>query len=268
MRSSDFDAFSALLSDVWSLKGQALSGGAKAMWFRAMSAYPLEVVQGALDAHLSDPKRGQFLPMPADVVAQIDRLVADDGRPGAEEAWALALRSTDEGDTIVWTAEAAEAMGICSPILNAGDEVGARMAFKEGYTRLVDAARRTRTGPKWSASLGHDPERRDKAIAAAVTAGQLEHSAYAALPAPRGPVHLLEHASQHGIPENARAALLALRDWLTAPSDETSEDFHAKAETQARKAAAAAKVERYTVPVPSTPPVKHWSETDADGELH
>jgi hypothetical protein len=266
MRNSDFDAFSALLSDVWSLKGQALSGGAKAMWFRAMSAYPLEVVQGALDAHLSDPKRGQFLPMPADVVAQIDRIVANDGRPGAEEAWALALRSTDEGDTIVWTAEAAEAMGICAPILSAGDEVGARMAFKEAYTRLVDAARRERRVPKWTPSLGHDPERRDKAIAAAVSAGQLTHNEFAALPAPRGAVALLA-APEQGIPPEALAGLKALREWLTAPRGEQSIDALEKAKTEARRAESAARVATYTVPVPTTPPVRHWSEMDESEPL-
>ena len=240
MRESDFAAFSKLLDDVWGLKGQVLNAGAKAMWFRAVAAYPLEMVQGALDAHLADPKRGSFLPMPADVIAQIDRAIADDGRPGPQEAWALAMRSTDEGDTIVWTDEIAEAFGNCSPILNAGDEVGARMAFLEVYARLVDAARRQRVAPQWSASLGHDPERRDRAIAEAAQRGLIDASRYPSLPAPRGePMMLLGNESQVGIPDSARAALLALREWLTTPAtDEASLDAKAKAETQRRARAA------------------------------
>ncbi len=236
MRESDYGAFSALLADVWSLKGQVLTGGAKAMWFRAMAAYPLGVVQAGLDAHLADPKRGSFLPMPADVIAQIDRAVADDGRPGPQEAWALAMRSTDEGETIVWTAEIAEAFGQALPVLNAGDEVGARMSFLEVYGRLVDAARRARIAPQWDVSLGHDTARRERAIAEAAQRGLIDASRYPALPAPRGEAPmLLANASQIGIPDSARAALLALRDWLTTPAvEESSPDAQAKAETLRR----------------------------------
>lgn len=236
MRESDFAAFSKLLDDVWELKGQGLSAGAKAMWFRALAAHPIDVVRSALGAHIADPKRGAFLPMPADVIAQIDRAIADDGRPGPQEAWALAMRSTDEGETIVWTSEVAEAFGEASSILNAGDEVGARMAFIEVYTRLVDAARRARTAPKWTASLGHDPERRDRAIAEAANRGLIDASQYPQLPAPRGAAPLLlGNASQAGIPDSARAALLALREWLTTPAPaEESDDARAKAETVRR----------------------------------
>lgn len=234
MRETEFRAFSALLDEVWELKGQTLSAGAKAMWFRSMAAYSLDTVRGGLDAHLADPKRGSFLPMPSDVHAQVERAVADDGRPGAEEAWALAMRSTDEADTIIWIAEAAEAMGICRPILSAGDEVGARMAFREAYTRLVDAARRARIAPQWTPSLGHDPGRRDRAIAEAAQRGLLDAGHYPSLPAPRGDMPLLlTGASQSGIPDSARAALLALREWLTTPPPAAeSDDARAKAETQ------------------------------------
>jgi len=255
MRSTDLDAFSTLLDDTWSLKSQTITGGAKAMFFRALAAYPLEVVQGGLSAHLADKKRGQFLPMPADVIAQIDRAIADDGRPGPEEGWALAVRASDEADTIVWTDEIARAYHEALPILNGGDEVGARMAFKEVYVRLVDAARAGRFPPQWTASLGSDPERRDKAIAQGIQAKRLpapdvEPTGHATdmaqLPAPRGEILLLASgASQSSIPDSARAALLALRDWLTAPKDETSEDAQARADTDVRKAAAAAKVAGY-----------------------
>lgn len=270
MQNTDMAQFGTMLDAVCSL----LSRGAyqpsptnTALYFRSLAKFSLAEVRAAFDAHVADPQRGRFVPVPADILAQLEGIAAQDGRPGVEEAWALAMRSTDEGDTIVWTSEVAEAMGICSPILSAGDEVGARMAFKEAYARIIDGARRARIAPQWTPSIGHDPERRESAIAAAVKAGQLSTNEFAALPAPRGHIPLLA-APERGIPAEALAGLKALREWLTAPHDETSEDFHAKAETQARKAAAAAKVERYTVPVPSTPPVKHWSETDADGELH
>lgn len=270
MQNTDMAQFGTMLDAVCSL----LSRGAyqpsptnTALFFRCLGRYSLAEVRAAFDAHVADPQRGRFVPVPADILAQLEGIAAQDGRPGVEEAWALAMRSMDEGDTVVWTAEVAEAVGICQPILNAGDEVGARMAFKEAYTRIIDSARRARSEPQWSASIGQDPERRASSIEAAVIAGRLEHNQFAALPAPREHMALLS-APDRGIPAEALAGLKALREWLTSPREETSEDFHAKAETEARKAASATKVERYTVPVPTTPPVRHWSETDADGELH
>lgn len=245
MRESDFPPFAAMLDDVAGLKREVYTPGQKAMFFRALAEYPLEQVRAGLDAHVKHPKRGQFLPMPADVIAQILEIVADDGRPGAEEAWAIAMRSTDEADTVVWTTEMAEALGIARPVMLAGDEVGARMAFKEAYTRLIEAARRAGRAPAWSPSLGRDPQLRVKALDAAVSRGLLPASSAVQLPAPRGRVALLSSSREESIPEAARAGLLALRDWLTRPKDEISEDAAAKLETEDRQRATAARVDEY-----------------------
>lgn len=264
MVEADLPAFTALLDDVWGLKGQTLNAGAKSVWFRALQAFRLADVRAALGAHIRDPKRGQFLPMPADVIAQLQSFRDDDGRPGAEEAWAIAIRGTDEGETIVWTAETAEAMGVCRPILDGGDEVGARMAFKEAYARLVDEARRAGRAPDWSPSFGHDPERRARALTTAVQRGLLDAARYPMLSAPRAPVALLEHAGGHGIPEHAQRALLALREWLTTPAEIRSTDGDAKEATREAQRETQARVDRYTVPVPTTPPSHHWTDTDEE----
>lgn len=247
MVDSDLPAFRARLDAVSSMlsRGRYVPDAvAGAVFFRALSAYPLPAVLAAFDAHVSDPDRGRFPPLPADIIAKLEQHVADDGRPGPQEAWALAMRSTDEADTIVWTAEIAEAFGHAAPILRAGDEVGARMAFLEIYARLVDAARRARTAPQWAPSLGHDPQRRERAIAEAAQRGLLDAGQYPSLPLPRGDAPLLlTGASQSGIPDSARAALLALREWLTTPLAETdSPDAIAKAETQRLAREAAEKV--------------------------
>lgn len=117
----------------------------------------------------------------ADVLSRID-----DGRPGAEEAWAMV--PLDEWKSVVWTTEMAEAYGICHHMV-ATDKVGARMAFKEAYLRLVAAARDAGRAAVWTPSLGHDPQHRVKVLEAAVEAGRLgiEHAqqAYPALPAPQ-----------------------------------------------------------------------------------
>ena len=65
-----------------------------------------------------------------------------------------------------------------------GDEIGARMAFREVYSRLVEDARRQRMPSSWSTSLGFDLEQRRQAIEDAVAAGRLPQSELLALPEP------------------------------------------------------------------------------------
>lgn len=209
MREADFAPLCAMLDDVWGLKGQPLTGGQKAIFFKALAAHPLDAVRAGLDAHVKDPERGRFLPMPADIIAQILAKVANDGRPGADEAWAIALRAADESDTVVWTAEMAQAWEACRPVMSLGDEVGARMAFRDAYNRLVASARADGIAPAWAASLGFDAERRALAIGAAVQRGLLPAADVAGLlPAPE---------ERSGPPSpRMRALLLELRERIVA----------------------------------------------------
>lgn len=101
-----------------------------------------------------------------DVVSRLD-----DGRPGPEEAWAMLPK--DESTSAVWTEEMSEAFGICLPLLEVGDKVAARMAFKEAYVARVNAARDERRPPNWLASLGHDPRGRDAVLSEAVSLRRL-----------------------------------------------------------------------------------------------
>lgn len=96
-----------------------------------------------------------------DVISRIE-----DGRPGVEEAWAMLPASEDQ--SIVWTEEMAQAWGIASPLLECGDKIGARMAFKESYLRFVTQARDAGKSPKWTPSFGHDRDGWQPAIAEAV----------------------------------------------------------------------------------------------------
>lgn len=102
------------------------------------------------------------------------------GHPGAEEAWAMCPRS--EGQTVVWTEEMSGAFFVALPILDDGDSIGARMAFKETYQRLVQAARDKRAAPVWSISLGHDASGRDVVIQEAHRLGRLGGPITAYLP--------------------------------------------------------------------------------------
>jgi hypothetical protein len=154
------------------------------LWFTILEPYSIEQVRAALSQHMRESK---FPPVPADVVTRLPK--ESDGRPDANEAWAIALRSRDERDTVVWTQECAEAFSIASSVLDGGDEVGARMAFKAAYERLIEKSRAAGAKPQWLMSLGHDPALREAAASDAVRTGRLsiEHARVAvpALAAPQ-----------------------------------------------------------------------------------
>jgi hypothetical protein len=241
MQPSDLAEFTALLDGTCALLSRGSyqpNAASTALFFRAMQAYPLHVVRKGLEAHMADPQRGRFVPVPADVIAQIEGAAAQDGRPDAEEAWAIAVRAADEAETVVWTTEIAQAWGVCQPVFALGDEVGARMAFKSAYARLTSEARNVREPVSWSPTIGHDESRRADALTRAVECGRLP-AAY--LPAPMGPVAgLLELSAVRGIPANVKSRLLEIRQQITPrPDDVPGEDFLAKQRTVELKAEAA-----------------------------
>lgn len=222
MFENDVVPFVRMLGDAWALwpNAKPLNSAQATMFFRAVSAYSLDQLQLAMDAHVKDPARGRFPPTPSDLIAQIEQRVADDGRPGPEEAWSIALQCQDEAATIVWTNEIAEAWGVARVVMQAGDRVGAHMAFKEKYLQLVEHARQLGTAAEWTASLGHDAKERDRAIAHAQALGRLPP------PPPTEQPELLEgpEAEAAGfakimgnpnMPHHVRERLLSLRDRLT-----------------------------------------------------
>lgn len=105
-------------------------------------------------------------PTIAEVVARIP-----DGRPAGDEAWAMCPK--DERDSVVWTSEMAEAFGIARPLLLSGDDVGARMAFRDAYVRILAEARAKGRPVSWVPSLGSDRHGREAAIKAAVEARRI-----------------------------------------------------------------------------------------------
>ena len=241
MRESDFLRFVELLDATCSL----LSRGAykpdatqATMFFRALAAHDLATVRMAFDAHVKDPVRGRFVPLPADIVAQIAGQTETDGRPGAEVAWATAVLGADEQETIVWTAETAAAWAIAKPVFDLGDEVGARMAFKEAYARLVTEARADARLPTWSASVGFDPARRERSLKAAVSAGLLGAPEVAGLLPP-------PDAGAKGMPPAIRERLQALRDRLVSQAGAESFDAAAKRATAEAQDQVAQRVAEY-----------------------
>ena len=118
----------------------------------------------------------------------------DDGRPGADEAWAIALDAQDEACTVVWCSEIQQAFAIARSVLSAGDKIGARMAFRNAYERLVRDARIQRQPAQWSPSLGWDQGQRHAVLTRAVETGMLTSQMIAGLlpsPSSTGPIAAL-----------------------------------------------------------------------------
>lgn len=111
-------------------------------------------------------------PTVAEIIARIQGL---DGRPGAEEAWALAPKG--EHDAAYLNDEIMAAWAIAAELLASGDSlISARMAFKEVYDRRVRQSRDSGQKPKWwlsRASGGDRDSANIRAIEIAAQAGRI-----------------------------------------------------------------------------------------------
>ncbi len=175
MREDDFEEFAQLLTYTFDLLGKTpaakvISDGAMAIFFQVLADYPLALVRTALITHCD---RGTYTPIPKDIIGYITEAANADSRPGAEEAFALALSTRDEQKTVVWTEECAQAWVACKPVLDAAGVISARKTFLEVYERLVAAARKAATPVKWTPSPGLDKDGYQEAVKTATAAGLL-----------------------------------------------------------------------------------------------
>jgi hypothetical protein len=154
------------LSGTAELMGKQLSPVALAMMASDLKEYHPSLISQALQ----NVRKGQKPFGLGAIVAEIESLKPD-GRLGADEAWALYPH--DEATSAVLTNEISEAMQIAQPLLNEGDKVGARMAFKEAYTRIVAKNKNEGIAPKWFPSLGTDKNGREEVLKQAVQLGRL-----------------------------------------------------------------------------------------------
>ena len=168
MDKRDLREFAEVMARVGETYGRDISAGVISVYFSALEQYSLADIRAALTAHARDPEEGRFMPLPAHLIG---KLQAKDGRPTAEEAWAMCPRS--EYESVVWTDEMAQAYGIAAPLLEHGDQVAARKAFIDRYESLVQKARAAGTPVKVSPSFGWDAAGRDAAVQKAVNAGLL-----------------------------------------------------------------------------------------------
>ncbi|WP_176048173.1 hypothetical protein [Burkholderia sp. BCC1644] len=169
MTPNDKQAFKDALDLAHETARQALPSPAvlRVFWSQ-LETFPLDAVLRALSRHVAT---SEFAPTPASILKHLPKM--SDGRPEPDEAWAIAIRSADERETVVWTQEIAEAWAIASPVFD-GDEIGARMAFKAAYARIVDRNRGANQPPQWVVSQGFDAQRRIEVVDQAVRAGRLQ----------------------------------------------------------------------------------------------
>lgn len=206
MRTVDGPEFTALLASVFDAYSKPVPmDGTQALWWNVLAEFDLMSVRNAMGRYVATQPK--FPPTPAEIR---EMLGADkgDARPGADEAWAIALASRDENETVVWTTETAEAFGSCRPVLDIGDEVGARMAFKDAYGRICGAAKLRGVAPVWVASVGFDKSRREAVLQKAASAGLLPAPHVAALLPP--PAEVLKPTEAAA----ARAQLDRIRQML------------------------------------------------------
>lgn len=174
MQTTDKPKFAQLLAEVMAGYGKPL--GDLEVWFRLLAPFEPGVIARVFAAYAIE--RPDHAPVPNSIAARCRLL---DGRPDDNEAWAIALTTRGEEETVVWTEETRDAFLACNPVLASGDEIGARMAFKDAYARLVAEARAMHRPARWVVSEGWDKTRKAVVLAKAQREGLL--------PAP--PAHLM-----------------------------------------------------------------------------
>ena len=162
------DDFFKMLHAVFEVYSSLLTDAAVDIWWAVLKRYPLPDVRRALNEHVANPAGGHFLPRPADIIGHIQ---AQDGRIGAEEAWAALPK--DEAGSVVWSDEMACAFGVALPLIELGDMIAARMAFLERYRAELQSARAAGVSVHWTPSLGHDARGRESVLRAAQAQGRL-----------------------------------------------------------------------------------------------
>jgi hypothetical protein len=218
MRDSDKAKFLKMMQATLAVYDKTATTETVGLWWKLLACYEIEDVEQAFARYLKSAE-GRFSPKPASIIAIIDAM-RPDGRPGADEAWAMI--PMDEYTSAVMTQEMAEALHIAQPLLDAGDKIAARMSFREAYNRIVDANKRNGIKPAWFPSLGQDKESRDTVLAEAVRLGRLSSSHAIGLLPPEKIAPMLQAAGkeqlalEHKVPSAAEsmARIQGLKDLL------------------------------------------------------
>jgi hypothetical protein len=179
----ELQTIKALLNGLAEYYRTTLSANQLRMYAEDLQDMGAEAVGLAIRAIRRNPAQ-KFMPLPAEIRQCLYKTVGD-GRPSADEAWAMIPQ--DEDATVVWCDEMREAYGVCRALISE-DRVAARMAFKAAYEKALVRSREMNAPVRWEVSLGHDKGARDVVVREAVAKGLITtQTAAALLPAPVAP---------------------------------------------------------------------------------
>lgn len=219
MDRDDFDEFAEAYSGAWEFH-KPLTAHSLTTAFRLLSKYPLGIVLASIDAHLSDSRKGQYPPKPADLIDQIEKRNPASQRPGADEAWAMIPK--DEESNAVLTREMIGAFSVAAELIHEGDRVAARMAFKSAYERLCEESALMGRPVEWVISRGHRKDDLQDVLQRAIEQRRITQADaaphFAELEYQRPMVAgLLEGTKGTANEEKAKAALALLKKNLATP---------------------------------------------------
>lgn len=192
MQRSETETLFQALGATAEVMGTEIKPAALMLMVDDLSDYPLDSVMAALKRCRREMSGRLTL------AAIIERVHSADGFAGAEEAWALMSRSED--DTVIITEQMGQAMQVARPLLNEGDSMAARMAFRETYTRIINEAREKRIKPNWFVSLGHDKLGRAQPVADAIRDGKIGIDHAISLMGPDEKAEVLQLTGNHNHP--------------------------------------------------------------------
>ena len=205
------------------IMGREISPASAMMMAKDLGQYPIDVTITALVNLRRDAKARFSI---GAIIEQIEKLNPD-GRPTPDEAWAMMPRS--ESESVVMSEEMAEADRYAQPLRDRKDQVAARRAFIDAYSRIVEKNKLAGIKPKWFPSLGDDPGGRMPAIAEAVRLGRISTQHGINLTAPEKVPAMLRLAG-HGeqakqfdpaMDERAKANRLRIREMTLALTKKT-----------------------------------------------
>lgn len=165
MTNNDKKRFLEIINSMAAVYRAELNEVQMKMYWETLKELSIEEVEKACFSLL---KTSKFFPVPSEIIELIPSS-SNYYHIGADEAWAIALESFDEDITVAITKEIAEARGIALPIWKSGDEIGARMAFRSAYGRLISKDEK----PKWFISLGNLRRLREDGITKAISQGRI-----------------------------------------------------------------------------------------------
>lgn len=147
--------------------GEGLTAERQAIYVRALADIPKDELRRAIRLAV---KHLKWFPKVAEL-RELARGLPDAAvdRPGPEEAWARMPKGEHrEDDSVVWCEEERAAYSSCRSLLLDGDQIGARMAFKERYEKEVAEAHAAGKPVRWIMSAGFDMNHRLSTLATAV----------------------------------------------------------------------------------------------------